>query len=334
MSVSSAAELWAQLDAQAKGMEAPVRQAYLDAIADVKASLSDEEVAEVVRTGNLRPILDRLDLTKFKLAVRRSLLASAESTSGLPFGINFDALNTAAIRAIQTSELSLLQGITTEIADGIRFYLAHGLRNGINPVDTARNLREIIGLTPKQVQAVSNYRQLLTGGAKGQPYREVLRRALRDGRFDRTVMNAIEEQVRLKPDQVTRMVQRYEERMVANRADVVARTETMDALYEGQMARWRQAIDENKIEEGELRRFWHTAKDERVCPTCSAIPLLNPTGVAFSQPFQLPDGELMGPTAHPCCRCVVFIRVVFAKGVLTTDLRQMARDLSGLRRAA
>lgn len=327
-------ELWARLDAVARGMEPPVKKAYLDAIAEARAALTDAEVAEIVRTGDLRPLLAKLDLSGFRLAVRRSMLASADTIAGDPFVVNFDALNHAAIRSIQASELGLITGVTSDIAEGVRTFLAAGLRMGINPVDTARDLRAIIGLTSRQSQAVLNYRQLLTLGPKGQPSREVLRRALRDGRFDRSVLNALEQQAPLKQAQIDRMVTRYEERMLAHHAETVARTETMDALYEGQMARWKQAIDEGRVLEGDLRRFWHTAKDERVCAICAAIPALNPTGVAFSEPFRTTEGELMGPTAHPNCRCVIFIRVVFAKGYLLVDLRRMARDLSGLARAA
>lgn len=315
-------------------MEPPVAKAYRKAIAKVRLSLTEQELAHVVQTGDLRPILDKLDLTDFRLAVRESLLEAA-SHGSLPFDVRFDALDPWAIRAINTAEFSLVQGVTSGVAEGIRTFLRAGLQNGVNPNVTAISIRNVIGLDARGAQSLFNYEQLLTGGAKGQPYREALRRATRDGRFDRTLLRAIEEKVPLKPSQIAAQLKRFEERAIKLRSETIARTETMDALYRAHMLRWQQAIDQGKVDEDELRRFWHTARDERTCPICRAIPLLNPDGVAFNQPFVLADGStLMGPTAHPNCRCVVFTRIVFNKGRLTVSLRKMAMDLSGLRSAA
>lgn len=334
MAALTPAEIWEQLDALAARFEPDVAKAFLRAVARLKAEVSPELLEYVVQTGDIKPLVDKLDFTDFRLAVRESLMRMA-SAEALPFEVRFDALHYSAIRAMQTAELSLVSNLTNEIVAGIRQFLVAGLREGINPVETARNLRNIIGLTQQQAQAVFNYQRLLTGGVKGQPYKEVLRRALRDRRFDSTVLRAIEERTPLRPEQITSQVKRYEERMLKQRAETIARTETMNALELAQQSRWRQAIDNGEVSESALRRFWHTAKDERVCPICSQIPGLNPEGVAFSQPFVLPDGTtLMGPTAHPNCRCVTFTRIVFQKNVLVFNLRELAQTLSGLRKAA
>jgi hypothetical protein len=328
-------EVWSALDAFARGLEPGPRHAFLKAIRKLQADLPQSVLDEAVKTGDVQPILDALDLTDYKLAVRESLLEAASNKTLLPFDVRFDSLDPWAIRAIQTAEFSLMQGLTTDIANGIRTFLTAGIRFGVNPVDTARDIRTIIGLTDRQALSVLNYRQLLTGGAKGQPYREALRRVTRDGRFDRSVLRAIEEKVPLKASQVDAQIKRFEERLLKQRAETIARTETMDALHQAQTLRWQQAIDQGKVNASELVRFWHTAKDERVCPICAKIPGLNEQGRGFNEPFAFPDGETkMGPTAHPNCRCVVFIRIVFAKQRTPLLLRTWAAELSGLRRAA
>lgn len=48
---------------------------------------------------------------------------------------------------------------------------------------------------------------------------------------------------------------------------------------------------------GGLRRFWITARDDRVCPVCS--PLHGKGEIAWKDAFPL------GPPAHPRCRCAL-----------------------------
>lgn len=330
--MSEADDLWAKLDAFAARQEPAVKRAFLKDIKRLRASLTEDELAYVAQSGNMAPILAKLDLSNYAFAVHQSLLASIENiaVSGLPFSIGFNVMDPLAIRAIQQQELRMVATLSTEIQEGVRTFLTAGLRNGVNPRVTAVDLREIVGLTAKQTQSIANYRGLLTGGQKGQPFMEALSRATRDKRFDRSVLNAISDRTPLRPEQVKRQLEQFETRLLNRRAQTIARTETMDALYRAHMMRWQQAIDQGKIKISELIRFWHVAKDERVCPICAAIPGMNPEGVAFDQPFQTPEGEMDGPTAHPNCRCVVFTRIVFEKSVL----RKMAQALSGLRQAA
>lgn len=334
--MTDAEAIWVKLDAFASRMEPPVKKAFLKDIQRVRAALTDEELVYIAQTGDLKPLLLKLDLSNYTFALHQSMIASIETAgvAGLPFEIGFNVMDPLAIRAMQTAELKLVSTLSTEIQAGVKTFLTAGLRNGVNPRVTAVDLRQIVGLTPKQTQSIANYRGLLTGGQKGQPYMEALSRATRDKRFDRAILNAITDKSPLKPDQVARQLERFETRLLNRRAETIARTETMDALYRAHMLRWQQAVDAGKIKESELRRFWHVAKDERVCPICAAIPGLNPEGVGFHEPFQTPEGELDGPTAHPNCRCVVFTRIVFEKNVLMFDLHKTALLLSGLRVAA
>lgn len=325
-------QIWEQLDAFARGMEPPVRKAFLEAIKKVRADLTEAELEYIARTGDLRAVLEKLDLTDYTYALRSSVL-SAASHSTLPFAVRFNAFDPYAISAMQQAELDMVSNLKTEIVEGIRQYLQAGLMNGVNPKQTAVELRGIVGLTAKQSQAIANYRNLLTGGAKGQPLSEALRRATRDGRFDQAIQRAIMDRVPLKPASVERQLERFEQRMLKQRAETIARTETIDALARAAHMRWQQAFTEGKVQRAVVRRFWHVAKDERTCPICKAIPLLNPEGVGFNEPFKMASGdEIYWPTAHPNCRCMVMIRVVsFAK---RKDLRKLARELSGLAQAA
>jgi len=328
-------KLWARLDAFARSLEPGPRAAFVQAIQRLRESLPPDVLEYVARTGDTTPIFDRLDLSEFTLALRDAVFRASNRTpngdaAGLPFGVRFDAYDPYALRAIQGAELSLVSGLTTEMKQAIVGYLQAGLQAGVNPVETARNLRPLLGLTARQMTAAANYRRLLTGGAKGQPLLEALSRASRDGRFDPSILRAALTKQPMPEAQVARQVARFEERLLKQRAETLARTETITALFRGQQLRWQQAIDQGKVESGHLRQFWHVAKDERTCPICREIPVLNPEGVAFGDPFETPLGPVAGPAMHPNCRCVVFTRIAFQKAVL----KVWARELSGLRRAA
>lgn len=313
MSVPADAKaVWRGLDAFARTLEPRLRRAFLKAVQQLRSEVTEQELLKVVETGDPTSLINRLNLDEFKLSLRSSVIDSAGAAApGIPLPVHFDLFNPYVARALQLSELTLLQGLKTEVQSGIRQALIAGARQGLNPVDVARGLRTVVGLSEKQVQSVANYRQLLTGGAAGQPLREALSRETRDGRWDKTILNAIRDKAALPTDSVDAQVKRFEERLLKQRAETVARTESISALWHGQHLVWQQAIAEGKVQQSALRRFWYVAKDVRVCPYCLEIVALNPDGVAFDQPFQTPDGVTMGPAAHKRCRCVVFIRIQF-----------------------
>lgn len=81
-----------------------------------------------------------------------------------------------------------------------------------------------------------------------------------------------------------------------DRADVIARTETMRASNEGQAQAWSQAVDTGLLT-GTEQQEWITTPDDRLCPICAP---LDGVKVALSENFA-PDLE--APPAHPNCRC-------------------------------
>lgn len=81
-----------------------------------------------------------------------------------------------------------------------------------------------------------------------------------------------------------------------NRADLIARHETMLAADEGQRQGWDQAVDAGLLPEG-TRRVWIVTPDERLCPICAALEdKTAPLGGVY-------PGGFDGPPAHIQCRC-------------------------------
>lgn len=217
--------------------------------------------------------------------------------------VGFRAFDPNVAQYLDRYGLDLVSTVNRETREGLRTVLTDGLRRGKGPSSIARDMRQLIGLTPRQAQAVLNYRDELTTGR----VREALGRQLRDRRFDPTIRRA-----ELPPERVDRAVQRYKDRYLLHRSENIARTESMRALAQGRRLAFDQARGAGVIP-GTLvmRRKWYVAPDEGVCPVCRGIAELNRNGVGMDEPFRLPEGgTVLDPPAHMLCRCTTFPEVV------------------------
>jgi hypothetical protein len=309
-------ELWQQLVDQAEQVAPQYQAVYLKAIAAAKATLSVATIQHLLELGNVDLIASTLveafghELEGLKDVVRAQLQTVAgEALAEIPGALitRFEMLNPATINWLQQYELNLITQISQDTREGIRAFLLDGLKAGVNPRETARALRDVIGLTAQQAQAVANYRKGLEGDA--QWMRSTIERALRDKRYDKTVQRMLRGEVTLMPEQVDKMVARYEARFLQHRAENIALSESLRALAAGRRLAWDQAVREGAVARNEIVRYWHTAHDERTCEVCVEIPRLNPDGRGLDEPFQTPTGSVMDAPAHMRCRCVTFIKL-------------------------
>jgi SPP1 gp7 family putative phage head morphogenesis protein len=83
----------------------------------------------------------------------------------------------------------------------------------------------------------------------------------------------------------------------ADRAEMIARTETMTAANEGQRQGWDQAVESGLLT-GDEKKEWIATGDSNVCPQCDE---LDGTVVGLDEEYPNDGGD--GPPAHPDCRC-------------------------------
>lgn len=83
-----------------------------------------------------------------------------------------------------------------------------------------------------------------------------------------------------------------------DRAELIARTETMRAANAGQREAWRQGVEDGYVEPTE-RRVWIVTDDDALCEDCEPLD----GAVAPLDGEYEGDGE-DGPPLHPDCRCV------------------------------
>ena len=175
--------------------------------------------------------------------------------------VDFDLLNPAQRRHIAEYALDRIVQITDAQREAIRQAIAdQSVMRGIGPLDVARTIKQAIGLTTYQRGVVASYRVQLE-----QLDPRALERELRDKRYDRTIRAAIEQNTPLSGEQVDAMTDAYHRKMLALRAQTIARTEALRATSYGGLARAQEILDRHS--ELEVTKRWLATDDERTRDT-------------------------------------------------------------------
>ena len=303
--------------------EAGFIRAFLDAVRTIVDSSTIEVLEDLLLQGRVEEALEALDAAARLLGNQygQSFAAAASDTAqflsaeALTVTVSFDQTNVRAVNAINRNRLRLIREFTGEQRRAVRTALQNGIARGINPRQQAIEFRQSIGLTERQVQAVENYRRLLTQGrANGLPSEAALTRALRDGRGDRSILRAIRNNQPLPAAQVESLVERYRNNYIRYRSEVIARTEALRSAHEGTEEMYQQAIDDGQIQAGQLRRRWVTAADERVRDSHQAlngeVRMIGEVWEAAGGTLRFPGDPDAPPEETVQCRCVISTRIM------------------------
>lgn len=295
-----------------------VRAAFLRAIREIRGTIKEAELREALETRNVESVIRALDLDR-EIAdrLRTDMVPKLEDamieagrtapTASMPKGaelrMRFDLANPHTTRFLQSYDMQLIRQISDDTRAAVRNVVQQAFRFGGHPSEQARQIKQLIGLTDNQVGIVANFRRKLEEGD-----RDALNNELRDRRFDPTLERALGELGEgLDEDQIDIMVARYADRMLAARAETIARTETINAAQAGQQLAWEQASDKGLLARSKVRQGWLVTPDDRLCIYCAVIPAMNPEGVPLGGYFQTPLGPTRRPTLHPKCRCSLFL---------------------------
>jgi len=183
----------------------------------------------------------------------------------------FNARSETAQTAAAKHAAKLVLGISEETKKAIRALIVKSMREGIPPLEAARMIRGSIGMTTTQALAAANYRASLRLGG-------------------------------LSEDRVDRAVAFYSARKIRERAEVIARTETLGALNAGSLESWKQAQKQGFLSKS-ARKKWITTPDEHLCSICRPVDRQEQP---LNKPFVLANGtKTQFPPAHPSCRCTI-----------------------------
>ena len=294
-----------------------LRQAFIDAVNAVKGTVDEKALADAIASGDVTKVMALLDiqnklagalqgkgLDAGVLSVQGALQATFAAGANVALlqlpktisvDLSFNLMNPKSVEFLNKYTFDLIQQVSQDTKDAVQEVVTRAFQEGGHPFQQAREIKQFIGLTQSQEQAVTNYRNALMNGGTSD-LKDALSRALRDGRYDKTLLRAIQNQQGVPQDKIDAMVQRYRERFIQYRARNVARTESIRAANAGRRSLWSQAVEQELLP-ADVQRVWVISGDVNTCLDCEA---LDGESVGLDEPFS--DGT-MDPPQHPSCRC-------------------------------
>lgn len=312
---------------------------FLRAIEGVRDAAQVERIAEALRAGEIEraiayTTIEPAIFDEFSETVRRAYQAAGRETAdamplvddgtGVRAKIRFDGRNIRAENWLREYSATRITGdLIPDQIEGLREVMSASMRRGENPRTTALYItgrtnratgkREggLLGLTKQQMGFVENARQQLASGDPTQ-LRAYLTRDRRDRRYDRQVLAAIREGRPLAAADISLMSQRYSDRLLAYRGEVVGRTEAMASLHAGQREALNQMEEKTGVRSSAITKIWRSAQDGRERPSHRAM---HGEEVQKDQPFSnglMHPGDPSGAAEEVIqCRCWVEYRVDF-----------------------
>jgi hypothetical protein len=257
-------------------LEPPLRRRFLEAVRQLQGRVSFAAIVRAIHAGGITvELTDMVDGLKRELraAVRvlnEAFAQAAKVTLGrgdLHLRGAFNLTNPLAVNAADVNSAALVREITTETRRSLQSVISRTIQEGISPSDAARLIRPVIGLTRAQANAVFKVSVAKGPGA----------------------------------------AQTYAQQLLRHRAETIARTETIRASVDGQLAVWDEARRRGLLP-GNARKRWIVTPDDRLCPECApmhgmTVPL---DGLFVSHM----GNAVQGPPLHPSCRCSVTLAPV------------------------
>jgi hypothetical protein len=191
----------------------------------------------------------------------------------------FDKKQPQAIQWSRQYAAQFVTNLSNRARNSVRIAITRGFSEGLSVRHTARVIKDAVGLSNPQINAVINLRTKLIDSTGGK-----VKAGSKSIKVPAGGLNVAQIEGELK---------RYAERLTKQRALDIAITETMRVANEGQRQTWIQAIAKGELS-GREKRVWITADP---CPICAALE------GATADIFGAFPGGLEGPPAHTKCQC-------------------------------
>lgn len=172
----------------------------------------------------------------------------------------------------------LIVGLTDSQRKAVNAILRHYTTEvPLAPAELAKVIRPVVGLTPREAEAVRKRReQLINQG--------------------------------FSPLKATEQAARYAATLHRVRANRIARTELASAFNQGNLSTIKQGIEDGDLLP-DVVKVWNTAEDERVCPICR--PLNGDDKPVEGDDTTFTSGKFSAevPPIHPSCRCTIIYEI-------------------------
>lgn len=322
--LASLDELWPEMAAAfRKAIRDVTNNVDFDALeAAIKAKNIDAAMKAVQLDAAALGALSQSVATSHTAGGQRSVDAVVQATRKKPAGgrvvATFEAGNARAAGYAKTAGSRLVTAITEPMRDILKEAIADGLSQGHGNDKIARviagewngkrRVGGLVGLTEPDAGYMRQMRAALEHPGGPDAYRSAsgakkfwigqdgtLKSAYdrRNKRFDGMVRRAIEAGKPLSAKDKASVLEGFRSKMLKDRGENIARTETAAAQTAGQREGYQQLIDAGKIGADSLTLVWDSAGDARTRDDHAAMDgQERKLGVAFTAP----DGSrLLGP---------------------------------------
>ena len=294
-------------------------ESFADAIRGLDPDMFDRLLNEALRWEDVREILDNAlrgvvldgslaqarDIIRNNPRIQQSPFADLQYTGRqLPSGIilpsdfappspdvefvistpveqMFNYVSEASVNYSRVRSGQLIRSIDESTRLSVRELITQAFTEPRSVDDTARLIRRIVGLHPRWARAVERFHDKNVQGL------------IRDGMSSSQAQRRADE-----------MTAKYRDKLIRRRAEMIARTETQQALNFGRQMSW-VASDRAGLVDPRTMKEWRTAPlGSRYGPPCPTCTTLRGTRVAWNGTFD--NGQQM-PPAHPNCRCTAVL---------------------------
>jgi len=228
---------------------------------------SAAQIAQIVADRAL-PALER---------VANSMVTDALQAAGRTEAVAIDGVfaetNPRAIAFARERSSALVRGVTDQQRAALKVVVARATTGELTPAGAARVIRGIVGLDERRTAALAGFSARTLGALPENATQAARQRA-------------------------ERAVDRYRDRLLRERASVIAQTEVMRSQNWGRVEAWRQA-QERGLLGPDMVKQWVLTRDDHLCPRCRAMAGRT---AEVNEPFQ---GGDVAPPLHPRCRCTV-----------------------------
>lgn len=245
-------------------LEPDLQKAFLAAVADLRKGINWEALIAALKANDIEAAIAALQIDAAAFAALHEAHGAAFRAGGVaaaltinpPAGgkiiFRFDMTNPRAEEWIRQQSSTMIVRVSEEAKEAARQVIREGYARGAHPnsialdlggrIEGGRRSGGIIGLSPDLVKHVDSMRNRLDSGSK-QDLERIKGMTRRDKRFDKYLNAAIDKGASIPKDIMRQMLERYEDRLKAYRAERIARTETGFAVMAGRREEWAQAAE-------------------------------------------------------------------------------------------